>query len=112
MLSERDGCAILKAVFEDRGYKIAENVPFAESDVEFTCDGWDESARVGYEYMTQEMADHEDLDPEELLRLSEWAKTGKAAVFIIDETDIETPDELGDAARAFLDEVERIRSAT
>ena len=109
VLSEREGCEILKTVFERRGYAIEENVPFAEHGVEFNCDGWDAKARVGYEYMTQEAHDHEDLDPEELLKLSEWAKQGGAAVFIIDETDIESADELAEAADRFIDELQRLR---
>ncbi len=111
MLSEKDGCKILKAVFEERGFAIEENVPFDEKGVQFECDGWDAKARVGYEYMTQEATDHEDLDPDELLRLSEWAAQGGASIFIIDETDIETPEELAEAANRFLDEVSRLRGA-
>ena len=33
MLSESRGCAILKEVFESRGFRIAEEFPFREGDV-------------------------------------------------------------------------------
>lgn len=110
-LSEADGCAILKRVFEARGFSIAEAFAFREGDVSFTADGWDPTARVGYEYMTREEGDHEDLTPRELERLAEWMESGRLFFFIVDETDIADAKELEGAAHAFLDEVERRRAA-
>lgn len=110
MLREEDGCRILKGVFERRGFAIVEGFPFREGDVAFTVDGWDPSARVGYEFMTTADQDHEDLQPDELLRLHEWVKAGKLFLFIIDETDIQGEEELAAAAEAFLDEVEARRA--
>lgn len=110
MIREEDGCRILKAAFERRGFQIVEDFPFRESDVAFNVDGWDPEARVGYEFMTTADADHEDLQPDELLRLHEWVKAGKLFLFIVDETDIEGEEELLAAADAFLDEVEARRA--
>lgn len=110
MLLEDDGCRILKSVFERRGFTIVEEFPFREGDVTFTADGWDPSARVGYEFMTASDKDHEDLQPDELLRLTEWIEAGKLFLFIVDETDIEGEAELVAAAEAFLDEVQARRA--
>lgn len=105
MLREDEGCRILKSVFERRGFSIVEEFPFREGDVAFTADGWDPDKRVGYEYMTTSERDHEDLQPDELLRLTEWIEAGKLFLFIVDETDIDGEEELVAAAEAFLDEV-------
>lgn len=110
MLHEDDGCRILKTVFERRGFSIVEEFPFREGDVSFTADGWDPNARVGYEFMTTTQKDHEDLQPDELLRLTEWIEAGSLFLFIVDETDIESENELIAAAEAFLDEVEARRA--
>ncbi|MCP4503183.1 MAG: hypothetical protein GY822_24870 [Deltaproteobacteria bacterium] len=107
MLTEKEGCALLKALFEKRGYAIVENVDFKEADVSFNCDGWDAEKRVGFEYMTLQERDHEDLDPDELLRINEWISEGKLFLFIVDETEVESAEELVEAAVRFLDEVEK-----
>lgn len=105
MIGEAEGRRILKAAFEGRGFQIIEDFPFREADVSFMVDGWDPDARVGYEFMTTADRDHEDLQPDELLRLHEWVKAGRLYVFIVDETDIEGEEELKAAAESFLDEV-------
>lgn len=110
MLSEEEGCAVLKRVFEERGFAISERFPFEEEGVAFNADGWDPAARVGYEYMSRSDGDHEDLDPDELAVLGGWMEEGRLFLFVIDETDIDDADELAAAARAFLDEVERRRA--
>lgn len=110
MLSEHQGREILRETFEARGFAIVEGFPFREGDVSFDADGWDPNARVGYEFMTTSARDHEDLAPDELLRLSEWIREGRLFLFIVDETDVRDADELRRAAGAFLDEVERRRA--
>lgn len=109
MLSEAEGRAVLKEIFETRGYQIREDFPFREESVTFNADGWDPDARVGYEYMTHEERDHEDLSPDELLRIGEWVEAGRLYLFIIDETDIAGREELAAAAIGFLEEVDRRR---
>lgn len=111
MIGEEEGRRILKGVFERRGFRIVEDFPFREGDVAFTADGWDTDARVGYEFMTTADRDHEDLQPDELLRLHEWVQSGRLFLFIVDETDIEGEEELVSAAESFLDEVEARRAA-
>lgn len=110
MLSEARGCEVLKSLFEARGFRIAEDFPFREGRVAFNVDGWDPGARVGYEYMTHAARDHADLEPDELLQISEWNQAGHLYLFIVDETEVDSEDELSAAANAFLDEVEQRRA--
>ena len=107
MLTDAQGCAVLTEVFEARGFAIERDVKLAEGDLEFTADGWDAAARVGFEYLTHEAGDHLDLTPEELQRLAARMEAGELYVFVIDEGQIEDPDELRWAAERFLDEVTR-----
>ncbi len=64
-LSEFEGCSLLARLFSDRGYTIERNVMFREYGVEFHIDGWDKEARVGFEFLTSEDDDHDDLSLEE-----------------------------------------------
>ncbi|MEW5848334.1 MAG: hypothetical protein AB2A00_05945 [Myxococcota bacterium] len=109
MLTEAEGCAILKKIFEARGYSIQENVHFQEGNVSFNADGWDPVKRVGFEYMTHGAGDYEDLDGDEMNELVERMKKGELFFFIIDQA-MEAY-ELEWGASRFLDEVERRRAA-
>lgn len=111
MLSEDEGRAVLRAVFERRGYAILEDYRFTEGDLSFVADGWDPQARVGYEYLTRIAGDHEAMSSDLLSRLSRWVESGRLYLFLIDEEDIEVAEELSEAAEAFLDEVARRRAA-
>jgi len=105
MISEADGCLILARVFETRGYQITRDIQLILDDVEFTADGWDPAARVGFEYMTREAEDHLDLTPAELVVLGERMERGELFILIIDESRIEAAEDLESAALSFLDEV-------
>lgn len=105
MLSEAEGCAVLQRVFEAHGYTIELDVPFAEGPVAFSCDGWDAKARVGFEYMTEEAGDHEQLNAAALEQISQWVQAGHLYLFIVDETDVKDEAELVDAATLFLERV-------
>ena len=109
MLTEAQACTILKRIFESRGFSIQENILFAEEEVSFTADGWDPAARVGYEFLSHEAGDHEDLSPEEIRTLGTWIESGRVYFFIIDEKQVADEAELAWAANAFLDEVARRR---
>lgn len=109
MLSEAEGCDILHAVFRARGYQTLANVAFAEDGVDFDADGWDPEARVGFEYMSSETDDHDDLGPDELARLAERMDRGELFFFIIDESEVPDAATLRWAAERFLDEVARRR---
>jgi len=109
MLGEAEGCEILHAVFRARGYQTRPDVAFAEDGVEFDADGWDPAARVGFEYMSSEAGDRDDLSPDELLRLAARMDRGELFFFIIDEAEIPDAATLRWAAERFLDEVARRR---
>ena len=111
MIREAEGCAILARVFESRGYRIARDVGLEIGEVEFTADGWDAEAKVGFEYMTREAGDHIDLKPDEVTLLGQRMERGELFLLIIDESRIEIADDLEYAASSFLDEVDRRREA-
>ena len=79
---------------------------FREYGVEFHIDGWDKKARVGFEFLTSEDDDHDDLDLEEYKALSDAQQRGELAVFIIDEVEPVSTEALIEEANEFLDEVE------
>ena len=108
-LSEFEGCTHLTRLFRRRGYVIERNIMFREYGVEFHIDGWDKKARVGFEFLTSEDDDHDDLDLEEYKALSDAQQRGELAVFIIDEVEPVSTQALIEEANEFLDEVERNR---
>jgi hypothetical protein len=104
-ISEEEGCAILKAVFDARGYRIAEHTPFDDDGLAFTADGWDSDKRVGYEYITDEAGDREEFTPDLLERLEERIGRGDFHFFLVDESQGLSAADLKAAAEAFLDRV-------
>jgi len=94
MLREAEGCEILHAVFRARGYQTRADVAFAEEGVEFDADGWDPEARVGFEYTSSESGDHDDLSPDQLVRLAARMDRGELFFFIIDELEVPDGDRL------------------
>ena len=104
-LSETQGCDLLSRLFTKRGYAIKRNVQFREYGVEFHIDGWDPQARVGFEFLTSEDEDHDDLTLDEYKELSAAQRRGELAVFIIDEVEPLSAEDLSAEAHEFLDEV-------
>ncbi len=101
-MTEREACALLKARFEQAGYQIAENQPFDEDGVTFEIDGFDATARVGYEYITEEAGDSWDVDGTVIATLEARREQGTLHVLVIDEATAPDPTTLESAARAFL----------
>lgn len=108
-LSEFEGCTHLSRLFRRRGYTIERNVMFREYGVEFHIDGWDKKARVGFEYLTSEDDDHDDLDVEEFQALGDAQLRGELAIFIIDEVEPVSTEALIEEASEFLDEIQSFR---
>ena len=104
-LSEAEGCLLLTRLFRARGYTIARNVRFRDHGVSFDIDGWDAKARVGFEFLSSEYADHDNLTLEEFKDLMLAQQRGDLAVFIIDEAEALSAAELMAAANDFLDDV-------
>ena len=105
LLSETKACDLLARVFRARGYDIARNIPFREYGVSFHIDGWDAKARVGFEFLSSEDDDHDDLTLTEYQTLMAAQLRGELTVFIIDEVEPLSAADLRGAAEEFLDEV-------
>lgn len=110
-ISEEQGVDILERVFTGRGYRIVRGFPFHEAGVTFEADGWDPEARVGFEFLTSEARDHEDMRREEYEELSARILRGDLELFVVDEVEVETEEDLVRAAEEFLDELEARREA-
>jgi hypothetical protein len=104
-LSETEGCDLLARLFRARGYAVARNLLFREYGVEFHVDGWDAQKRVGFEFLSSEDDDHDDLDLAEYQTLSAAQQRGELALFIIDEVEPLSAADLALQANEFLDEV-------
>ncbi len=110
-LSETKACELLARLFRRRGYDIVRNIPFAEYGVSFHIDGWDDEARVGFEFLSSEDEDHDDLTLKEYQALMAAQLRGELALFVIDEVEALTADDLRQAAEDFLDEVAKAVAA-
>ena len=108
-LNETEGCDILARIFKARGYRLQRNVRFREYGVEFDIDGWDPEARVGFEYLSSEDDDHDDLSLVEYQALMDQQRRGELSLFIIDEVEPISAADLLATADEFLDEVEAAR---
>ncbi len=104
-VTEAEGCALLLARFTEAGYAIAPDFRFHEGDVEVDLDGWDASARVGYEYLTAEAGDARQFDEKTLARFEARMEKHELFVLLVDEREAMTEEALDAAARAFLAEV-------
>ena len=105
LLSETQACDLLARLFRDRGYKVVRNIPFHEQGVSFHIDGWDAQARVGFEFLTSEDDDHDDLTLREYQTLMSAQQRGELALFILDEVEPLSATDLTAMANDFLDEV-------
>lgn len=103
-LSETEACDVLASLFRARGYTIQRNIPFKEYGVEFHIDGWDARNRIGFEFLSSEDDDHDDLSLEEYKTLAAAQQRGELSMFIIDEVEPLSAEELKAAAHEFLDE--------
>ena len=113
-VSETKACDLLARLFKSRGYAVSRNVMFREYGVEFHADGWDPRARVGFEFLSSEDDDHDDLTLAEYQTLMAAQKRGELSLFIIDEVEPLSATDLVRAATDFLNEVEaaKVRRAS
>jgi hypothetical protein len=105
LLSETKACDLLARLFRSRGYTIARNVPFREYGVSFHIDGWDAQARVGFEFLTSEDEDHDDLSLEEYKTLMAAQQRGELALFVVDEVEPLSTADLTEMTEEFLEEM-------
>ena len=106
MLSETKACDLLTRLFKKRGYNVVRNVAFREYGVMFHIDVWDAAKRVGFEFLTSEDDDHDDLTLVEYQTLMAAQQRGELSLFIIDEVEPLSVADLTETADAFLDEME------
>jgi hypothetical protein len=109
-VSETKACDLLARLFRSRGYAVTRNVMFREYGVEFHADGWDPQSRVGFEFLSSEDDDHDDLTLAEYQTLMSAQQRGELSLFIIDEVEPLSAAELLAAAGEFLDEAAAARS--
>ena len=109
-VSETKACDLLARLFRSRGYAVTRNVMFREYGVEFHADGWDPHSRVGFEFLSSEDDDHDDLTLAEYQTLMSAQQRGELSLFIIDEVEPLSAAELLAAAGEFLDEAAAARS--
>jgi hypothetical protein len=110
-LSETTACDLIARLFRNRGYAISRNIMFREYGVVFHIDGWDAKARVGFEFLTSEDDDHDDLSLEEYKTLMMAQQRGELSLFVIDEVEPLSEADLTATVNEFLDEVAAARQS-
>ncbi|MBT9559868.1 MAG: hypothetical protein IV100_27810 [Myxococcales bacterium] len=100
-MNERTGAAILKQVFEGRGFTISEDVPLGDPPV--VLDGYDHVAKVGYEWITTEAGDREEFTPAAIAVLEARIAAGELHLLLIDETEAVSEGDLVLMAERFID---------
>jgi hypothetical protein len=108
-LSETKACDLLARLFRARGYAIIRNIMFREYGVSFHIDGWDAKNRIGFEFLTSEDDDHDDLSLEEYKTLMAAQQRGELSLLIMDEVEPLSEADLAVTVHEFLDEVAEAR---
>lgn len=110
-LSETKACDLLARLFRARGYAVTRNIMFREYGVTFHIDGWDAKNRIGFEFLTSEDDDHDDLSLEEYKTLMAAQQRGELSLLIMDEVEPLSEADLSATVHEFLDEVAEARLA-
>lgn len=108
-LSETKACDLLARLFRARGYAVTRNIMFREYGVSFHIDGWDAKNRIGFEFLTSEDDDHDDLSLEEYKTLMAAQQRGELSLLIMDEVEPLSEADLSATVHEFLDEVAEAR---
>ncbi|MCX7024345.1 MAG: hypothetical protein NT080_06975 [Spirochaetes bacterium] len=101
-MTENEGRAILHGRFEAAGLRILDDQPLTMGDVKVLLDGFDPSARVGYEFITAEAGDYGEFTPSVIDELEARILRGELFVLLVDEREIPDVPSLGAAADEFL----------
>lgn len=109
-LSEAEGVRLLREEFERAGLSIRAGEPFEVAGTVLSLDGFDPERRVGFEFVTSEAGDRGTFGADVVAALEEKVGRGEAHLLLVDEWDVEEPEELRLAARRFLDAL-RVRGA-
>jgi hypothetical protein len=104
-MKEGVGRAILRAIFEEHGLSMVEDVEVTLGTTTVVLDGWDEARRVGYEVLTSEAGDREAFPPEVVAELEAAMRRGEATILLVD---LDPSEELlRRAAEGFLAELKK-----
>jgi len=104
-LSESEGVRLLREEFAKAGLAIREGHPFEAAGRVLSLDGYDPERRVGFEFVTAEAGDRAAFGADVVAALDRKVEAGEAYLLLVDEWDVEEPEELRFAARRFLDEL-------
>jgi hypothetical protein len=104
-LSEAEGVRLLREEFEKAGLSIREGEPFEVAGKVLSLDGYDPGRRVGFEFITAEAGDRGSFGEDVVAALEVMLERGEVFLLLVDEWDVEDPEELRFAARGFLDEL-------
>lgn len=101
-IDEARGRAILKARFEGAGLAIVSDHPMTLAGRTVHLDGFDPLRRIGFEYITTEAGDRDEITPEVLDDLEARAARGELFVLLVDERQAVADAVLERAADRFL----------
>lgn len=107
-MNEQTGCAVLKERFVAAGLAILDDYPLLVDEgagLSLRVDGYDPERRIGFEYITTEAGDRQEVTPELIEALEARMRRAELFVLLVDEHDVLTPDDLRRAADGFLAKV-------
>jgi hypothetical protein len=102
VVSEREGSAVLAERFTAAGYRIESEYPYELLGSTIRLDGYDPAARVGFEYLTTEAGDREELSPAVIAELEARMGRGELFLLLVDEREVADVELLRFAADHFL----------
>lgn len=106
-MDEREGREVLARCFAEAGLSIQADVPIDTAQGRVVLDGYDPDRRIGYEFITAEAGDRDEVRPEVIAELEARMTRGELFVLLVDELDVGGADDLALAARRFLDAVRK-----
>lgn len=106
MIDEKTGSRVLAARFTAAGLSLKDDYPFAAAGRTIHLDGYDPERKIGFEYLTTEAGDREEITPEVVADLELRMGRGELFVLLIDEREVEDEATLIHAADHFLSVLE------
>lgn len=102
MLSEKDGTDLLRRCFEDAGLRVEVDHSMTVRGKVIRLDGFDPERNIGFEYLTHEANDREEISSEVVEALEEKMHAGELFVLLVDEAEVDSAATLEHAAQHFL----------
>jgi len=110
-VNETEGRTVLRKAFEAAGLRVVEDFALEVAGKTIHLDGYDPDRKLGYEYLTTEAGDREELTADVLRELDRRIGEGELAVLLVDELDGLDAALLNRAAEGFLDAATKNRKA-